>query len=687
MKLRLLAKMVLFILLPAIAGLVILSVVSGQLAQQGMRVQIEEELTLSTGVQASEVYNILQMLQRVTINLSEVPSINEALLAHDEGKATPELLQAAEVALHDVRRNFVRIRDAGIIAPNGVVLVHTAPGFAGQSLKERVYFAESMQGRPSKAVVVSRATNTSTYILSAPAKQGNKVLGVVYVSIEIEKLAETTTNNLKVGRTGYCFVLTGEGGVIIHPEKDKIGLDIKQMPWVKPIIEGTSGIVHYAQDGVERMAYFTTMQFTGWKVVLSAEEDDLMSAVIQMRYTNMILTLCISLLVGGIILYIARGMASVLRGCASVSQYVAEGNLVLTAKQKQELATDSRRSDEIGNLARALDTMIQNLGRLFAESDAKTREAEEATRKAVIATEAATESAHRAENAKRDGMLTAADQLAGAVTVIMSAAEQLSSQIAQSERGAADQASRVTSTATAMSQMNATVLEVAKNAGDASEMSLHTRRRAEAGAKVVHQAVGSIQAVQKQAGQLREGMTELDENARSISQIMGVISDIADQTNLLALNAAIEAARAGEAGRGFAVVADEVRKLAEKTMASTTDVAQAIKRIQNSASTSLSQVELSGQTIEEATGFANQSGEALSEIVSMMDGAADQVRAIATAAEQQSATSEEINRSIGEVNFIAVETAETMRQASRAVEELSRQAHLLNNLIDDMRKG
>ena len=182
-------------------------------------------------------------------------------------------------------------------------------------------------------------------------------------------------------------------------------------------------------------------------------------------------------------------------------------------------------------------------------------------------------------------------------------------------------------------------------------------------------------------------MTQLDEHAKAISQIMGVISDIADQTNLLALNAAIEAARAGDAGRGFAVVADEVRKLAEKTMTSTTDVGNAIKAIQQSASQSIHEVEMAVRNIASATDFSNKSGEALQEIVVMVDQTADEVRAIATASEQQSATSEEINKSIAEVNHIAATTAESMQLAMTELEALRKQAHSLIELIEHMKKA
>jgi Methyl-accepting chemotaxis protein len=141
---------------------------------------------------------------------------------------------------------------------------------------------------------------------------------------------------------------------------------------------------------------------------------------------------------------------------------------------------------------------------------------------------------------------------------------------------------------------------------------------------------------------------------------MNVISDIADQTNLLALNAAIEAARAGEAGRGFAVVADEVRKLAEKTLASTQDVGNAIAAIQDSTAKSVGDMDKAVGQVELATDFANQSGKALEEIVSTVEATADQVNAIAEASGQQSAASEEINHSIDNVTQVARQTADAM---------------------------
>jgi methyl-accepting chemotaxis protein len=299
----------------------------------------------------------------------------------------------------------------------------------------------------------------------------------------------------------------------------------------------------------------------------------------------------------------------------------------------------------------------------------------------------AVEAKERAERAKAEGMMHAAGQLEHVVEIISSASEELSAQIEQSSRGTEVQSQRVAETATAMEEMNATVLEVAQNASQAAESSHNARNKAVEGAKVVASAVQSITSVQANSVKLKEDMAVLGKQAEGIGQIMNVISDIADQTNLLALNAAIEAARAGDAGRGFAVVADEVRKLAEKTMTATKEVGEAISGIQQGARRNLENVENSVGTIEQATTLANESGAALKEIVNLVEVSTDQVRSIAAASEQQSAASEEINHSIEDINRISGETASAMNHSAQAVGELASQAQSLRALIENMKSG
>ena len=333
----------------------------------------------------------------------------------------------------------------------------------------------------------------------------------------------------------------------------------------------------------------------------------------------------------------------------------------------------------------AMKKMVVMLKSKIDEAEAKSQEAAKEAQAAREATLLADEATKKAECAKAEGMLQAAEQLEGVVEIVTSASEQLSAQIEQSTRGSEEQAHRIGETATSMEEMNATVMEVAKNASNAASTADQAKVKAEEGSKVVSQVVKGIEQVQSQSLEMKNDMGNLGKQAEGIGQILNVISDIADQTNLLALNAAIEAARAGEAGRGFAVVADEVRKLAEKTMTATKEVGAAIRGIQDGTKKNIDNVERSGKNIEEVTRLANHSGESLREIVSLAEVTTDQVRSIATASEEQSSASEEINRSIEDVNRISAETADAMRQSSQAVSELADQAQVLKRLIDEMK--
>ena len=375
---------------------------------------------------------------------------------------------------------------------------------------------------------------------------------------------------------------------------------------------------------------------------------------------------------------IARTVTAPVVQLAGDADAIAGGNL--------DVIIALKRADEIGHLAAAMRSMVGNIKSMIDKANEKTREAQEHSEKAAEAMRAAEAAQKAAERAKAEGMLAAAKRLEGVASAIVEASDQLTAHVDESERGAETQATHITATATSMEEMTSTILEVAKTSGAASDFSAKTKEKAGEGAVVVRKAVSSIQNVQAVSLAMKADIEKLAKQAEAISSIMSVISDIADQTNLLALNAAIEAARAGDAGRGFAVVADEVRKLAEKTMASTTDVGQSVTGIQKSMSTSIAQVEKAVELIRTATEEATRSGDMLSEIVTMADGAADQVRAIATASEEQSATCDEINKAITEINNIAHQTANAMHAAKSAVSNMATEVHGMNALIADLKK-
>ncbi len=214
--------------------------------------------------------------------------------------------------------------------------------------------------------------------------------------------------------------------------------------------------------------------------------------------------------------------------------------------------------------------MVETLATNLDEIKVKEAESAEQARVAQIAAAEANEARQQAEGAKREGMLTAATKLESVLNNIVKISKSVEQSTNEIMNGSDFQKQRITETATAMEEMNATVLEVAQNATETNQDTEETRNKADEGQQVVLGTIESMVGIQQQTNDLERLMDQLNTQAIEIGTVMGVINDIADQTNLLALNAAIEAARAGDAGRGFAVVADEVRKLAEKLSAQLT---------------------------------------------------------------------------------------------------------------------
>ena len=288
--------------------------------------------------------------------------------------------------------------------------------------------------------------------------------------------------------------------------------------------------------------------------------------------------------------------------------------------------------------------------------------------------------------AARRGQLKAAAMLEDVVRVILEASTNLSQSISHTSTGAHEVAQQMDNTSRAVQELQTSVDDIASNATIATSVAESTRDKATAGASVVGEMITSIGQVETKAEELKQDMDALGAHAESIGQVLTVISDIADQTNLLALNAAIEAARAGEAGRGFAVVADEVRKLAEKTMQATGEVGKAIGSIQKSARSNLTHLDEALVVVHTATNQGHDSGEALHEIVGMAADSTDKVSVIVGAAREQSVATNRIENFVSNANAIAQDVSRSMQNASAATQELTSQAHVLENLIAGMKK-
>ena len=264
---------------------------------------------------------------------------------------------------------------------------------------------------------------------------------------------------------------------------------------------------------------------------------------------------------------------------------------------------------------------------------------------------------------------------------VTAAATQLHATSTQMSTGAEEVAQQAATVATASEEMAATSAEIAHNCSLAAESSRHANDRAENGSDVVQETLTVMNRIAERVKDSARTVESLGERSDQIGEIIGTIQDIADQTNLLALNAAIEAARAGEQGRGFAVVADEVRALAERTTKATKEISQMIKAIQGETKGAVTSMEEGVKEVEKGTSDASKSGEALQAILEQIGGVTMQVSQIATAAEEQTATTGEINNNIQQITEVVQLTARGAEESAQAAEQLAKLAEELQDLV------
>ena len=444
------------------------------------------------------------------------------------------------------------------------------------------------------------------------------------------------------------------------------------------------------QGEFPKLSFVKLFRPWGWVIGIGAYTDDIEASVAKTKSEFAARMRSLSIWVGVMAIVLAGAMVALLvtlirkrvngplYGLMHFATQIASGNLA--ARPEGSFA------GEFAVLKDAIVSMVDKLEAKIEEAENLSRQSKEEARKAQEAMIHAEEARKHAE-ARQTAMIEAASRLEKVVEKLISSSEQLAAQSEQALKGARTQRQRTEETATAMEEMTATVLEVAKNASTAAEETEEARTRAESGAQVVDEASKAIEMINELTDRLKQNMGSLKEKAGGISQVMTVISDIADQTNLLALNAAIEAARAGEAGRGFAVVADEVRKLAEKTMAATREVGDAISEIQSEVEKNVGEMNKVAGSVKKGTELAGESHKALQEIVKLVIDVTDQVRAIATASEEQSAASEEISRSVEDIKNISEETAKGMEETRSAIESLVHLAEELRALTEELAKG
>lgn len=268
---------------------------------------------------------------------------------------------------------------------------------------------------------------------------------------------------------------------------------------------------------------------------------------------------------------------------------------------------------------------------------------------------------------------------------ITSASRQLSTSAEQMSGGSVEQAGRASQVATATEEMSQTIIDVARNANNIAQSSAETVKVAKEGEQIVHRSVQEVREIAQTVDDSANFVRSLGERSRHIGEIVNVINDIADQTNLLALNAAIEAARAGEQGRGFAVVADEVRKLAERTAQATSEISGMIKAIKDEVFRAVDSMDSASDKVKAGVELASQAGNALEVIVKKADELEIMVQQIASATEEMSTTSEEISRDIEKIALVSKESSSNSEQTAQAALELSSLSVNLQKTVGEFR--
>ena len=617
-----------------------------------------------------------QEVRGVTFLLATRPDVVAAVAARDRAA----LAVIAKEAQHELRVEFVTIAGA-----DGVVIARGHSEKAGDSVKNQINVQKALAGEPSLGLEEGTAVKFSLRA-GYPVSAGGKVIGSVTAGINLSS-SNAFVDEIKKVLGTECTIFYGDTRVATTIErggKRAVGTRMDNPEVLDTVIakRGRFLKINKILGRDYNTAYWPMVGADGkiaGMLFIGSEREGIAATERTIFYSVLIASCAAALIVLVVGFFTARGMTSPLRRVIEQARKVSKGDL--------EARAQGRFTGEMAELSGAMEKMVSGLKTKIAEAEAISKEAGEEAARADAARQEAEEARGQAEIAKREGMLEAADHLGIVVESIIEASRELESQVDQVRSGADHQRDRLREVLEAISQMTSTVLDVAKNASRAAQSADDTKARASAGSAVVEDSMRSIGRVNAVSGDLKAAMGALGEQTRAIGRVMSVISDIADQTNLLALNAAIEAARAGEAGRGFAVVADEVRKLAEKTMTATKEVGQAVVSIQQSVADNIASVDNAAAAVAEATGLAEKSGGVLHEILELAETSAREVAGIAAAAEEQSAAAEEINRAMSEVSDVVETTSTGMHESAQAVHALADLSGDMDQIIEKLRKA
>lgn len=497
------------------------------------------------------------------------------------------------------------------------------------------------------AIAAGGSTLTEPYVdaasgeliisIATPAVQRGQNLGVVGGDLGLKVLVEII-NALDFDGMGYAFLVSGDGKVLVHPDSQRVMQSLRDIyPKNTPSLD--SRYVEVQRDDSNRILSFSPVKglpSVQWYVGISLDRDKAYASLTSFRtsavFAALIAVVVVMLLLGMLIRVLMRPLTDMGRAMANIAE--GEGDLT------RRLAVQSK--DEFGQLATAFNRFVERIHTSIREVSSTTQQVNEVAARVLAAS---------------------------------------NSSMANSD----EQASRTNSVAAAINELGAAAQEIARNAADASHQASGARHQAEDGRQVVEQNISAMRELSAKISASCVQIETLNAKTVDIGQILEVIKGISEQTNLLALNAAIEAARAGEAGRGFAVVADEVRNLAHRTQSSAQEVQQMIEQLQIGAGASVQTMTESQRQSESSVSIADRAGERLGEVTQRIGEIDGMNQSVAAATEEQTAVIESLNMDITEINTLNQQGVENLQSTLRACGDLDQQARRLKQLVDSFR--